>query len=99
MPNYKRLLKIIEEDNYSGNLVLAFDNDKTGLAYQEIVKNELDNLGVRSFSITLISSIEGVKDINEALMSNREKLEKSFKYFDDNLKKICEKSTEGELDL
>lgn len=99
LPNYKRLLKIIEEDNYSGNLVLAFDNDKTGLAYQEIVKNELDNLGVRSFSITLISSIEGVKDINEALMSNREKLEKSFKYFDDNLKKICEKSTEGELDL
>lgn len=99
LPNYKRLLKIIEENNYKGNLVLAFDNDEKGLTYQEIVKEELTKLNVRSFSITLISSIGGVKDINEALINERDKFEKSYKYFNDNLKKIIEKNKESELVL
>ncbi len=99
LPNYKRLLKVIEENNYKGNLVLAFDNDKTGISYQEIVKNELEKLNIHSFSITLISTIDGVKDLNEALMADREKLENNFKYFDENFKIIIEKNTEGELSL
>ena len=99
LPNYKRLLKVIEENNYKGNLVLAFDNDKTGISYQEIVKNELEKLNIHSFSITLISTIDGVKDLNEALMVNREKLKNNFKYFDENFKIIIEKNKEGELSL
>lgn len=99
LPNYKRLLKVIEENNYKGNLVLAFDNDRTGISYQEIVKNELEKLNIYSFSITLISTIDGVKDLNEALIVDREKLENNFKYFDENFKIIIKKNTEGELSL
>lgn len=99
LPNYKRLLKVIEENNYKGNLVLAFDNDKTGISYQEIVKNELEKINIHSFSITLISTIDNVKDLNEALMVNREKLENNFKYFDENFKIIIEKNIEGEFSL
>ena len=99
LPNYKRLLKVIEEKDYSGNLVLAFDNDKTGLTYQEIVKNELSKLNIRSFSITLISNISDVKDLNEALIKDRERLEKNYQYIDDSLKKIIKKSKESELEL
>lgn len=99
LPNYKRLLKVIEENNYKGNLVLAFDNDRTGISYQEIVKNELEKLDIHSFSITLISTIDGVKDLNEALMVDRERLEENFKYFDENFKIIIEKKAEGELSL
>lgn len=99
LTNYKRLLEVIEDNNYKGNLVLAFDNDSKGLEYQEIVKEELTKLNVRSFSITLISSIEGVKDLNEALIEKREQLEKSYKYFNDNLKKIIEKNKESELEI
>ena len=97
--NYKRLLKVIEENNYKGNLVLAFDNDKAGLDYQKIVRDELLKLNVRSFSINLISNLTGIKDINEALISNRNDLEKNYNYFNDNFKKIIEKNKESELIL
>ena len=99
LTNYNRLLKVIEENHYSGNLVLAFDNDKKGLEYQEIVKNELEKLNVRSFSITLISTMNDVKDLNEALMSDKNVLEKNYKYFNDNLLKFIEKNKESELVL
>lgn len=99
LPNYKRLLKVIEENDYKGHLVLAFDNDKKGLTYQEIVKSELAKLNVRSFCITLISNISEVKDLNEALITNKELLEKNYKYFDENLKKIIERNKESELSL
>jgi len=99
LPNYKRLLKVIEENDYKGHLVLAFDNDKKGLTYQEIVKNELAKLDVRSFCITLISNMSEVKDLNEALITNKELLEKNYKYFDENLKKIIERNKESELSL
>ncbi len=97
--NYKRLLKLIEKYEYNGNLVLAFDNDKTGLMYQEKVKNELSRLGIHSFSITLISNMDGVKDINEALINDKVKLKNNYKYFNGNIKKYIEKSKESELTL
>ena len=99
LPNYKRLLKVIEENNYNGYLVLAFDNDKTGLAYQQTVKNELSKYNVRSFPVTLISNIDDVKDLNEALIKDKNKLEKNYNFFEENFKKIIEKSEESELVL
>lgn len=88
LPNYKRLLKVIEENNFNGSLVLAFDSDKTGLYYREKVKKLLDEMGIKSFSTTLISNIEDCKDINEALIKDREKLENNFKYFNEKYKDI-----------
>lgn len=99
LPNYKRLLKIVKENDYNGCLVLAFDNDKTGLSYQEIVKNELSKIGVRSFSITLISSISDVKDLNEALINNKEKLKSNYIFCNENFKKIMKNEEESEIEL
>lgn len=93
LPNYKRLLKIVEENKYNGTFVLAFDNDKTGAMYQDIVKEELTKLNVSSFSLTLISGTE-VKDLNEALIKNKDLLMKNYKYVNDNLKIIISKRAE-----
>lgn len=98
LPNYKRLLKVIEEKGYNGTLVLAFDNDKYGEMYQNIVKEELTKLNVNSFSTSIISSLE-VKDLNEALIKNEESLIKNYNYFNDNFKRIIEKNKEGDLEL
>lgn len=104
LSNYKRLLKVIEECDYKGNLVLAFDNDKTGLYYQDIVKEELAKLNVGSFSITLIDGIsfENCKDLNEALINNKDKLIDNYDYFDKTFKQIIDKKTlkkESEIEL
>lgn len=101
LPNYKRLLKIVEDKHYNGTLVLAFDNDKYGEMYQNIVSEELTKLNVNSFSTSLISTMDE-KDLNEALIKNKESLIKNYNYFNDNFKliinkKIGEKGSELEL--
>lgn len=93
LPNYKRLLKVVEENKYNGTFVLAFDNDKTGAMYQDIVKEELEKLKVSSFSLTLISGT-GVKDLNEALIKNKNLLIKNYQYVNDTLKMIISKKEE-----
>ena len=99
LPNYKRLLKVIKENGYNGTLVLAFDNDKSGKMYQKIVKEELTKLNVNSFSASMISSLE-VKDLNEALINNKESLIKNYQYFNGAFKKaINNKDNEKENNL
>lgn len=95
LPNYKRLLKVVKDKGYNGTLVLAFDNDKSGKMYQDIVKEELTKLNVNSFSNSIISSLE-VKDLNEALIKNKESLIKNYNYFNDNFKIIINKKIESE---
>ena len=101
LPNYKRLLKIVEDKNFKGTLVLAFDNDKYGEMYQDIVREELTNLKVNSFSTSLMPALDE-KDLNEALIKNKESLIKSYNYFNDNIKLIIDKRIEekgSELEL
>lgn len=99
LPNYKRLLKVIKDNSYNGSLVLAFDNDKSGKMYQDIVKKELAKLNVNSFSTSIVSSLD-VKDLNEALIKNKESLIKNYNYFNDNFKIIIDKKfKEKESDL
>lgn len=93
LPNYKRLLKIVEDKNFKGTLVLAFDNDKYGEMYQDIVREELTNLKVNSFSTSLIPALDE-KDLNEALIKNKESLIKSYNYFNNNIKLIIDKKIE-----
>lgn len=99
LPNYKRLLKVVKDNGYNGSLVLAFDNDKSGKMYQDIVKEELTKLNVNSFSTSIISSLD-VKDLNEALIKNKESLIKNYNYFNDNFRIIIDKKfKEKESDL
>lgn len=88
LANYKRLLEVIKETNYNGCLILAFDNDYPGKMYQSIVNEELTNINVSSFCNTLIDSISDCKDINEALIKDKEQLAINFNYFNDNYEKI-----------
>lgn len=90
LPNYKRLLKIVEDKKFNGTLVLAFDNDKYGEMYQNTVKEELTKLNVNSFSTSLISTMDE-KDLNEALIKNKESLIRNYNYFNDNFKLIINK--------
>lgn len=99
LPNYKRLLKLIQDYNYDGYFVLAFDNDKTGTYYQNIVKEELANLNITSFATTLISNMNDVKDINEALIKDKFKLENNYKYFNKNFENYIEKNRGSEINL
>lgn len=94
LPNYKRLLEVIKEKQFNGTLVLAFDNDKSGAMYQDIVKEELTKLKVNSFSTSLISSM-GVKDLNEALITDKEKFIENYNYFNENFKRIIDKKIES----
>ena len=71
LPNYKRLLKIVEDKHYNGTLVLAFDNDKYGEMFQDIVREELTNLKVNSLSTSLKQSLDE-KDLNYAIIKNKE---------------------------
>lgn len=91
--NYKRLIKVVKENNFNGFLVLAFDNDRTGLKYQEITKEELADINVNSFSTTLISNLdpEECNDINDALIKHKDKLIENYNYFNDNFKIIIDK--------
>lgn len=105
LPNYKRLLQVVKENNFKGTIVLVFDRDKAGETYQDIVKEELTKLNVSSFSPTLISNfdINECKDLNDALIKDKEKLIENYNYFDTNLKKIIaiklEKNEEENLEL
>ena len=92
LPNYKRLLKVAKENNFKGSFVLAFDNDKVGKMYQDIVKEELKKLNINSFSTTLISNFdpEECKDINEALINHKDILLKNYNYFNENFQRIID---------
>lgn len=97
LPNIKRLTELVKEKNYNGYFVLAFDNDSSGINAQMEAKKILGELKVKCFPITLISNFDNkvCKDLNEALLTNRELLEKNIKYFDENFQKIIlEKSKE-----
>ena len=99
LPNYKRLINLLKENNHNNYFVLAFDNDNAGLTYQTIVKNKLEKINIHSFPITLISSISGVKDLNEALINDEDRLRKNFDYFDENLKIIKDKLNGDEIEI
>ena len=61
--------------------------------YQDIVREELTNLKVNSFSTSLIPALDE-KDLNEALIKNKESLIKSYNYFNNNIKLIIDKKIE-----
>lgn len=98
LPNYKRLLKVIDGKKFVGNIVLAFDNDITGKTYQDIVKEELKKRKINSFSTSIIFTMD-VKDLNEALVKDKEAFIRNYNYFNQNFKMIIDKMLNKESDL
>ncbi len=98
LPNYKRLLKVIDDKKFVGNIVLAFDNDITGKTYQDIVKEELKKRKINSFSTSIIFTMD-VKDLNEALVKDKEAFIRNYNYFNQNFKMVIDKMLNKESDL
>lgn len=98
LPNYKRLLKVIDGKKFVGNIVLVFDNDITGKTYQDIVKEELKKRKINSFSTSIIFTVD-VKDLNEALVNDKEAFIRNYNYFNQNFKMIIDKMLNKESDL
>ena len=72
----------IKQNNFKGNIIIVFDNDKPGLQAAKILKEELTKINVNSFSNTLISGFGAdiCNDINNALLINKEKLKATYEY-------------------
>lgn len=98
LPNYKRLLKVIDDKKFVGNIVLVFDNDITGKTYQDIVKEELKKRKINSFSTSIIFTMD-VKDLNEALVKDKEAFIRNYNYFNQNFKMVIDKMLNKESDL
>ena len=86
---------MIEDKNFIGNLVLVFDNDKTGEMYESIVKNELEKMKINTFATTLVYNMD-VKDVNEGLIKNKDLLLKNYNYFNENFNIMINKKNEEE---
>lgn len=102
LSNIKRLFELCEEKNLKCNFVLAFDNDSAGLSYQKKAEEEFIELGINSFPITLISNFKRSKDLNEALLEDKELLKRNLDFFDTQLKIFIEKTNqkdEGDYEL
>jgi len=90
--NINSLVYAVKNNNFKGTIIIAFDNDYAGREAGKKLKEELAKINVNSFSISLVANFDSdkCKDVNEALIINRELLENNYKYFDENLRKVIE---------
>lgn len=98
--NINSLIKAIKDYNFEGTIIIAFDNDNPGIKAANDLKEELTKLKVNSFSTTLISNFDRdvCTDINQALITDPQLLEKNYHYFNNAFKKIIESKKEKEGD-
>lgn len=91
--NIHALIHTIKEKQFNGTVVIAFDNDAAGIRAVKDLKEELAKINVNSFSTMLIANFDDAecKDINKALITNRELLEKNYQYFDSCFRIIIDK--------
>lgn len=94
--NINSLIYNIKNSKYSGNIVIVFDNDNAGQKASEELKRELTALGVNSFSTTMIKNFKDIdcKDLNSALMINRELLESNYNFFNETFSTMINKKNE-----
>lgn len=69
--NYQKVIDIIKKNNYKGTVVLSLDNDIAGRNFSGLAKKELESIGIKTINYPFTHEF---KDINEALMSNKESL-------------------------
>jgi len=97
--NINQLIHELKQNNFKGNIIIAFDNDKPGLQATKILKEELTKINVNSFSNTLISGFGAdiCSDLNNALLINKEKLKATYEYVNTSYIRYLEiKNKKGE---
>ncbi len=95
--NIHNFAKELKDAKFKGSVVISFDNDKAGKEASNKLKEELINLNINSFSNTLIDNFDAknCKDLNQALIINKDQLKDNLKYFNRAYLKYINKQ-EGE---
>lgn len=94
--NINSFIHCLNEVGYQGTIIIVFDNDFRGNQATKLLEKELANINVNSFSATMIKNFDGCKDINEALICDREKLKRNYEYFNNTFCQVISLKEKGD---
>lgn len=97
--NINSLIYALKENNFNGTIGIVFDKDGAGKKATDELKKELAKINVNSFSTSMIATfddISKVKDINIALINNKDLLKRNYEYINSALLQRINKEKEGD---
>lgn len=97
--NINSLIYALKENNFNGTIGIVFDKDGAGKKATDELKKELAKINVNSFSTSMIATfddISKVKDINMALINNKDLLKRNYEYINSALLQCINKEKEGD---
>lgn len=97
--NINSLIYALKENNFNGTIGIVFDKDGAGKKTTDELKKELAKINVNSFSTSMIvtfDDISKVKDINMALINNKDLLKRNYEYINSALLQRINKEKEGD---
>lgn len=97
--NINSLIYALKENNFNGTIGIVFDKDGAGKKATDELKKELAKINVNSFSTSMIATfddISKVKDINMALINNKDLLKRNYEYINSALLQRVNKEKEGD---
>ena len=97
--NINSLIYALKENNFNGTIGIVFEKDGAGKKATDELKKELAKINVNSFSTSMIATfddISKVKDINMALINNKDLLKRNYEYINSALLQRINKEKEGD---
>lgn len=97
--NINSLIYALKENNFNGTIGIVFDKDGAGKKATDELKKELAKINVNSFSTSMIATFDDtskVKDINMALINNKDLLKRNYEYINSALLQCINKEKEGD---
>lgn len=97
--NINSLIYALKENNFNGTIGIVFDKDGAGKKATDELKKELAKINVNSFSTSMIATFDNiskVKDINMALINNKDLLKRNYEYINSALLQRINKEKEGD---
>ena len=97
--NINSLIYALKENNFNGTIGSVFDKDGAGKKATDELKKELAKINVNSFSTSMVATfddISKVKDINMALINNKDLLKRNYEYINSALLQRINKEKEGD---
>jgi len=87
------LLKAQLKD-FKGYLVLALDTDEAGLKASKEIKEDFKNIKTYIMNRESLSYGEGIKDINDYLLADKERLTKNVNYIKETLENVIDQEAQ-----
>lgn len=97
--NINSLVYALKKNNFNGTIGIVFDKDGAGKKATDELKKELAKINVNSFSTSMIATFDDtskVKDINMALINNKDLLKRNYEYINSALLQCINKEKEGD---